>query len=96
MKKNFVWRITLIAAAILLSVIFCLPSTSLNDALPEWLQKYGIVLGLDLQGGVHLVYEVDGDTAWQVHCSPEDYVDLSGGVFYQGGGRFNWDHARCR
>ena len=31
--------------------------------MPEWLQKYGIVLGLDLQGGVHLVYEVDGDKA---------------------------------
>jgi preprotein translocase subunit SecD len=65
-KKNFFWRIALIAAATLLSVIFYLPSTSLNDALPEWLQKYGIVLGLDLQGGVHLVYEVDGDTAVDV------------------------------
>ena len=66
MKKNFFWRIALIVAATLLSVIFYLPSTSLNDALPEWLQKYGIVLGLDLQGGVHLVYEVDGDTAVDV------------------------------
>jgi preprotein translocase subunit SecD len=53
-KKNFFWRIALIAAATLLSVIFYLPSTSLNDALPEWLQKYGIVLGLDLQGGEHI------------------------------------------
>jgi len=34
--------------------------------MPEWLQKYGIVLGLDLQGGVHLVYEVDGDKAVEI------------------------------
>jgi preprotein translocase subunit SecD len=62
-KKKFFWRISLIAVATLLSIIFYLPSTSLNQTLPEWLQKYGIVLGLDLQGGVHLVYEVDGDKA---------------------------------
>jgi preprotein translocase subunit SecD len=62
-KKNYSWRITLIVVATLLSVIFYLPSTSLHPSLPEWLQKYGIVLGLDLQGGVHLVYEVDGDEA---------------------------------
>lgn len=47
----------------MLSVIFYLPSTTLKGSLPEWLQKYGIVLGLDLQGGVHLVYEVEGDKA---------------------------------
>ena len=63
MKKKFSWRVTLIVVATLLSIIFYLPSTSLNPLLPEWLQKYGIVLGLDLQGGVHLVYEVDGDKA---------------------------------
>jgi preprotein translocase subunit SecD len=62
-KKNFSWRISLIAAATLLSIIFYLPSTGIKESLPEWLQKYGIVLGLDLQGGVHLVYEVDGDKA---------------------------------
>ena len=63
MKKDFFWRISLIAAATLLSIIFYLPSTDLRESLPDWLQKYGIVLGLDLQGGVHLVYEVDGDKA---------------------------------
>jgi preprotein translocase subunit SecD len=62
-KKNFSWRITLIVVAAVLSIIFYLPSTSLHSSLPEWLQNYGVVLGLDLQGGVHLVYEVDGDKA---------------------------------
>ncbi|UCH81754.1 MAG: protein translocase subunit SecD [Nitrospiraceae bacterium] len=66
MNKKFFWRITLIASATILSVLFYLPSTSLRSTLPEWLQEYGIVLGLDLQGGVHLVYEVDGDKAVDV------------------------------
>lgn len=66
MKKKFFWRITLIVAATVLSIIFFLPSTQLHSVLPEWLQKYGMVLGLDLQGGVHLVYEVDGDKAVDV------------------------------
>ncbi len=66
MNKKFFWRISLIVTATVLSVIFFLPSTSLNRILPEWLQKYGIVLGLDLQGGVHLVYEVDGDKAVEI------------------------------
>ena len=66
MKKEFFWRVTLIAAAFVLSIVFFLPSTQLHSSLPEWLQKYGMVLGLDLQGGVHLVYEVDGDTAVDV------------------------------
>ncbi len=63
MKKNFSWRIALILIATVLSIVFYLPSTSMKNSLPEWLQEYGVVLGLDLQGGVHLVYEVDGDKA---------------------------------
>lgn len=66
MKKNFIWRVSLIVTATLLSIIFYLPSTHLKSSLPEWLQKYGMVLGLDLQGGVHLVYEVEGDKAVDV------------------------------
>jgi preprotein translocase subunit SecD len=61
MKKKFLWRVSLIATAIILSILFFLPSTSLVSSLPDWLKKYGITLGLDLQGGVHLVYEVDID-----------------------------------
>lgn len=67
MKKKFFWRITLIAAATLLSIIFFIPSTSMYSSLPGWLRSSlpdkGITLGLDLQGGVHIVYEVDGDKA---------------------------------
>jgi preprotein translocase subunit SecD len=65
-KKKFFWRIALIATATVLSLLFFLPSTQVRSSLPEWLQKYGMVLGLDLQGGVHLVYEVIGDKAVDV------------------------------
>jgi preprotein translocase subunit SecD len=66
-KKKFFWRILLISAATVLSIVFFLPSTALFSSLPEWWKSLmpdkGITLGLDLQGGVHLVYEVDGDKA---------------------------------
>jgi preprotein translocase subunit SecD len=65
-KKKFFWRISLLVTATVLSIMFFLPTTSFNSSMPEWLQKYGIVLGLDLQGGVHLVYEVESDKAVEV------------------------------
>ena len=66
MKKKFLLRITLIVTATLLSIMFFLPSTSFRSSMPEWLQQYGIALGLDLQGGVHLVYEVESEKAVEV------------------------------
>ena len=67
MKKKFFWRILIIAAATLLALIYSLPSTSLFQLMPQLWKEYmpdkGIVLGLDLQGGVHLVFEVEGDKA---------------------------------
>ncbi|MBI4824993.1 MAG: protein translocase subunit SecD [Nitrospirae bacterium] len=66
MKKNFFWRVSLILSATVLSILFFLPSTSLRSSMPEWLKDYGLILGLDLQGGVHLVYEVDGDKAAEI------------------------------
>ncbi|MDP3298253.1 MAG: protein translocase subunit SecD [Thermodesulfovibrionia bacterium] len=67
MKKNFFWRILLIAATTLLSIIYFLPSTPVFSSMPEWWKKImpdkGMILGLDLQGGVHLVFEVEGDKA---------------------------------
>ena len=40
MKKNFFWRILLIATATLLAVIFFFPSTRLFSSMPEWWKKY--------------------------------------------------------
>jgi len=60
------WKITLTLAATLIAFMICIPSmigaqnrAALASVLPSWLQPESIVLGLDLQGGAHLLYEVD-------------------------------------
>ncbi len=69
MKKKIVWRIILIAAVVAASVVFFLPNTPAFKYMPSWwrdnMPSRGISLGLDLQGGIHLVYEVEGDKAAQ-------------------------------
>ena len=53
------WGVILIC---LLGVLFALPNMvgqKTLDALPSWLPKHTINLGLDLQGGSHLLLEVD-------------------------------------
>ena len=60
------WKIVLTLAASLIAFMICFPSMigpdnrkALAEHLPSWLQPESIVLGLDLQGGAHLLYEVD-------------------------------------
>jgi len=64
-------RLTLLALVVAFSVIFFIPSYQpFYQALPDWLKKVmpnkGITLGLDLQGGIHLVMEVDEDRAVEI------------------------------
>lgn len=64
-------RFALLALVVVLSVVFFLPSYKpLYQALPEWARKVlpdkGITLGLDLQGGIHMVMEVDEDRAVEI------------------------------
>jgi len=70
MKKKILWRFILIGATVLLAAIFFLPNTPLFKNMPEWWKKdmpdKGITLGLDLQGGIHLVFEVEGDKAVEI------------------------------
>ena len=67
MKKNVLWRFLLIGFTVLVAAVFFLPNTPLFKFMPDWWKKSmpskGIVLGLDLQGGLHLVFEVEGDKA---------------------------------
>lgn len=56
------WQTTLIILTIVVGVLAILPNVlppSWTAALPGWLPKQRIVLGLDLQGGAYLLYEVD-------------------------------------
>jgi preprotein translocase subunit SecD len=64
-------RLTLLALVVVLSVIFFIPTYQpFYQALPSWLKQVmpskGITLGLDLQGGIHLVMEVDEDRAVEI------------------------------
>jgi len=61
----------LLTLVVVMSVIFFLPSyPPLYQALPDLLKRVmpnkGITLGLDLQGGIHLVMEVDEDRAVEI------------------------------
>jgi len=65
MPKDTGWRISLIGIFVLLSFFYLTPT--LVTKLPSWwkgpLPKDKIHLGLDLQGGTHLVLEVDTQKA---------------------------------
>ncbi|MCE5194866.1 MAG: protein translocase subunit SecD [Nitrospiraceae bacterium] len=70
MKKKIIWRFSLIGVTVALAAVFFLPNTPVFKHMPEWWKKSmpdkGIVLGLDLQGGIHLVFEVEGDKAVEI------------------------------
>src|SRR5450759_5898451 len=65
MPKETGWRVSLIAVFVALSFLYLTPT--LVSKLPSWwgtfLPKDKIHLGLDLQGGTHLVMEVDTQKA---------------------------------
>ncbi|HSW64353.1 MAG TPA: protein translocase subunit SecD [Dissulfurispiraceae bacterium] len=70
MKTGVALRAALIVATIALAAVFFLPNTPAYQQMPDWWKKNmpdkGIVLGLDLQGGIHLVFEVEGDKALEI------------------------------
>ena len=65
MNKGYTWRISLIVLFIIASFVYLTPT--LVSQLPEWwsglLPKDKIHLGLDLQGGTHLVMAVETQKA---------------------------------
>jgi len=54
--KNFSWRVIIVLAVIIAAIVYILPT--INQG---WWPHKKINLGLDLQGGMHLVLEVDTD-----------------------------------
>jgi len=70
MKKAIYLRIALILSTVLLAIVFFLPNTPFFSNMPDWWKKNmphkGIVLGLDLRGGSHLIFEVDIKRARQI------------------------------
>ncbi|HET8720732.1 MAG TPA: protein translocase subunit SecD, partial [Nitrospira sp.] len=64
-------RLFLLLSVVVISVISFLPSMhDWYESLPAWAKSLipnkGIALGLDLQGGIHLVMEVDEDRAVEI------------------------------
>ena len=62
MSRSVPYRILLFAAVTLAAVVFLLP-TFVRPAPPWWPWQQPVRLGLDLQGGTHLLYGVDIDQA---------------------------------
>ena len=61
----------LLALFVLFSVLFFIPTIpTIYDSLPVWMKRVlpekGVVLGLDLQGGIHLVLQVEEDRAVEI------------------------------
>lgn len=67
--KNLKWRLAILGALILIAILYLTPS--LSKDLPGWwssfLPQEKINLGLDLQGGVHLILEVEVNKAVESH-----------------------------
>ena len=65
MLRGLKWRFILYAAIVLFAVLLLLPT--LTSQLPQWFNKIipteKIHLGLDLQGGMHLILEVEAEKA---------------------------------
>jgi preprotein translocase subunit SecD len=64
-------RFALVSLVIVVSLVFFIPSVpALYQPLPSWLKAVlpnkGITLGLDLQGGIHLVLEVEEERAVEI------------------------------
>jgi SecD/SecF fusion protein len=70
MDKNLRWRVVLVAAVVIIALIYCYPTIRLASLSPEQkakmsegqiedLKDHAVKLGLDLQGGIHLVMEVN-------------------------------------
>ena len=65
MSRTLIWKILLLISLITFSGVTLLPSVYKD--VPDWWRNYlapeGLRLGLDLQGGMHLVLKVDLDKA---------------------------------
>ena len=58
------WKIIAVSLSLIFGILFTLPNLlpqSVLDTMPGWLPHQKLNLGLDLQGGSHLLLEVDTD-----------------------------------
>lgn len=69
MERGLMWRLLAVVASVVVGLVALVPNYTTN--LPDWwkfaLPSRPIALGLDLQGGIHLVLEVQTDKAVENH-----------------------------
>ena len=56
------WKVILVLGVVIAGIIFALPNLfarSTMESMPAWLPHHQVNLGLDLQGGAHLLYQLD-------------------------------------
>ena len=66
MERSWWWKALLYGVVVALACLYLVPTVVPEDKQPAIVKKYfqkRIQLGLDLQGGLHLVYEVHVDKA---------------------------------
>ncbi len=78
--KPVAGRLILLSVTVVVSLVLFLPSTPLFSSMPEWwkqnLPDKGMTLGLDLQGGIHLVLEVEAERALEIKMD-RDLLNLT-------------------
>lgn len=79
MERSWYWRLVLVVGLMAVAVYYAIPSgiyffsdpevrrsrSKLAELMPDWLPKHRFNLGIDLQGGLHLVMGVDTEKAVQ-------------------------------
>ena len=97
------WKVVSIVGMSLLALLILVPSLlstgaldSLRAGLPKWLPAKTIVLGLDLQGGSHVLLEVDSAAVTRTQVENlrddvrrilrEDRIPITGGIAMQARG----------
>src|ERR1700712_2176102 len=100
MLRLATWKVASILGLILVAALLMAPSflspdavAGLESRLPSWLPVRPIVLGLDLQGGAHLLMEVDSPSVLKSQVDQlrddvrgkwrEGKIPISGGITLQ-------------
>src|ERR1700690_2394792 len=66
MERSWWWKAALYGVVTVLAVVYLIPTVVPDEKQPDFIKRHvqkRIQLGLDLQGGLHLVYEVNVDKA---------------------------------
>ena len=97
MLRFATWKIVSIAAMIVVAILIVVPSflapaqrAALDARLPSWAHPKTLTLGLDLQGGSHILWQVDGNDVVKTMVASmrddarrvlrEEKVKITGGV----------------